>query len=254
MSRQLEPEVMDSPESVQAYDELDRLFGEILFQGFAESALRLSGPSGRVLDVGAGPGWIPIRLAILSPDYRIDAIDLSAPMLELAREHAKAFGVARRIRFSLGDAKRLPFEDQRFDLVLCHNLLHQLPDPLVALREINRVAKPDGALLIRDVRRLARPWMDLALPFYCLRYRPRLKQLTRDSFRAGLTRGEFTRLVASAGIERAKVRSFFLTHLGLERPARAQMAAAAEPILLGSLPTRLMKSLYLSNLADHFDA
>ena len=242
---------MDSPESAQAYDELDRLFGEILFQGFAESALHLGGPSGRVLDVGSGPGWIPIRLAILSPDYTIEAVDLSTSMLELAQTNAQAFGVAGRIRFSLGDAKRLPFDDQSFDLVLCHNLLHQLPDPLLALREINRVAKPDGALLVRDVRRLARPLMDLALPLYCLRYSRRLCQLTRDSFRAGLTRGEFQRLVAAAGVERAKVRTHFITHLGLERPARAQMAAAAEPIFLGSLPIRLMKSLYLSSLTDH---
>ena len=48
MGRVLEPEVMETAEEAAAYDELDRLFGEILFQGFAESAVRMGVAAGRV--------------------------------------------------------------------------------------------------------------------------------------------------------------------------------------------------------------
>lgn len=247
MGRILEPEVMEGPEEAAAYDELERRYGEILFQGFAESALRMGVVAGRVLDVGTGPGWIPIRLAKLNPAFVIDAIDLSRSMLELAERNARGHGVDGRIRFSVGDAKQLPFEDHSFDLVLCHNMLHQLPDPLVVLKEINRVAKLSGAILVRDVRRLPGPLMELALPLYCLRYSAGLRRLTYSSFRAGLTYREFATMVRSSGIERAAVRKCFITHLGLERPARPyeppQTPAAAPN---GSPLVRLMRSPYVS--------
>ena len=68
-------------------DELERLFGPILFQGFAESAVRMGVASGRVLDVGTGPGRIAVRLAKLNRALVIDAIDLSRSMLALAEEN-----------------------------------------------------------------------------------------------------------------------------------------------------------------------
>ncbi len=254
MGRTLEPEVMESPDEVNAYNELDRLFGEILFQGFAESALRMGVTAGRVLEVGTGPGWIAIRLAILNSHLSIDAVDLSSTMLELARANAKECSVGGRIRFARGDAKALPFDDHTFDLVLCHNMLHQLPDPLLALREIYRVAKPEGAMLVRDVRRLHRPFMDLALPLYCLRYSTTLRRLTHGSFRAGLTLREFKRLVRISGIDRATVRPYFITHLGLERPALNPSRRSSPSVLLGSLPDRLIRTFYLSNFTDSSSA
>ena len=110
--------------------------------------------------------------------------------------------------------------------------------------------KPGGAILVRDVRRLHRPLMDLALPLYCLPYSRTLRALTHSSFRAGLMLGEFRRLVADSGIERARVRSYFITHLGLERPARHPQPWPLAPILLGSMPIRLMKSFYLSDFTQ----
>jgi len=52
-------------------------------------------------------------------------------------------------------------------------MLHQFPDPLVAVKEINRVTRPHGAIVIRDARRLPAGLMNVLLPLYCLRYSPR---------------------------------------------------------------------------------
>jgi ubiquinone/menaquinone biosynthesis C-methylase UbiE len=236
MGRVLEPEVMEAAEEATAYNELERLFGEILFQGFAESAVQMGVATGRVLDVGTGPGRIAIRIAKLNPGLSIDAIDLSKNMLSLAERNAREGRVGDRIHFSLGDAKRIPFGDQTFDLVVCHNMLHQLADPLITVKEIDRVTKPHGAILIRDVRRLPAPFMTMLLPLYCLRYGRMLRSLTYASYRAGLSIREFTDMTREAGIERAKITRQFITHQSLERPALPYV-----PTVIGRRGSRIVR-------------
>jgi ubiquinone/menaquinone biosynthesis C-methylase UbiE len=244
MGRVLEPEVMEAAEEAAAYNELDRLFGEILFQGFAESAVQMGVAAGRVLDVGTGPGRIAIRIAKLNPRLSIDAVDLSASMLALAERNAREQGVGDRIHFSRGDAKRIPFADGTFDLVVCHNMLHQLPDPLSTVKEIVRVTRPQGALLIRDVRRLPAVFMNLLLPLYCLRYGRVLRSLTYASYRAGLTLREFSEMAGEAKIERVRITRQFITHQSLER-----LAAPFAPMVAdrtGSWVLRVARGLYVS--------
>jgi ubiquinone/menaquinone biosynthesis C-methylase UbiE len=245
MGRVLEPEVMEGDSEAAAYDELDRMWGDIVFQGFAESALRMGVRRGRVLDVGSGSGRIALRLAKLNPDLTIEGIDLSRSMLDLAARNASRAGI-ENVTFSVGDAKHIPYDDRSFDLVICHQLLHQLPSPIVALREINRVVKPKGAILVRDVRRLPEPFMSLALPLWCLGYSAKLREQTMASFRAGLSRQEFRRAAEAAGIAEAVVRAHFLTHQSLERPAVPYEAPPTDRLPKGSLATRVMKAVFVS--------
>lgn len=246
MGRRLEPEVMETAEEAAAYDELDRRFGEILFQGFALSALNMGIDAGRVLDVGTGPGRIAIRLARLNPALVVEGIDLSRSMLALAEQNAERAGVSSRVRFTLGDAKRIPFPDGTFDMVICHNMLHQLPEPLITVKEIVRVAKPEGAILIRDVRRLSSPIMNLVLPFYCIGYSPILRRLTYDSYRAGLTYDEFAEMTRAARIRDARLQKHFITHVSVARPARPHRPGPATSPA-ESLLIRLMRWPYVSH-------
>ena len=248
MGRVLEKEVMEAVEEAEAYDELDRLWGNVLFQGFAESALHMGVMEGRVLDVGCGPGRISVRLAKLNSKFSIEGIDLSQSMLDLATQTARNENVFSSIRFSIGDAKQIPFPDQAFDLVICHNFLHQLPDPAVAVAEINRVAKSSGAILIRDVRRLPEPWMAAVLPLYCIGYGQVLKRLTYDSYHAGLTLQEFSSMIESAGITRGLIRSYFISHVGLEKTALPYRSfSASKPTSGAAYGNNFLKSFYVSN-------
>lgn len=246
MGRVLEPEVMDTAEEAAVYDELDRLFGEVLFQGFAESAVRMGTAAGRVLDVGTGPGRISIRVSKLNPALSIDAIDLSRSMLDLAAANAARNGVGSRIRFQVGDAKNVPFPDGTFDLVICHNMLHQLPDPIVTLREINRVAKPEGAILVRDVRRLPSWLMEPLLRLYCLRYGRTLRRLTYDSYRAGLSRAEFVEMVRQVGIDRARITTQLMSHISVERLATPYCDLPGGVPRTGSALVRALRAPYVS--------
>jgi ubiquinone/menaquinone biosynthesis C-methylase UbiE len=246
VGRVLEPEVMEGDSEAAAYDELDRLWGDVIFQGFAETALRMGVREGRVLDVGTGSGRIAIRLARLNPALAIEGIDLSRSMLDLAGLNARRAGV-HNVQFSVGDAKRIPFDDGRFDLVICHQLLHQLPEPLVALKEINRVARPQGGILVRDVRRLPEPFMTLALPLWCLGYSRRLREQTMASFRAGLTHRELATVMREAGIARASIRAHWFTHQTIARSAKPYQAPPVDRLPRYSLKTRALKALYASD-------
>jgi ubiquinone/menaquinone biosynthesis C-methylase UbiE len=116
----------------------------------------------------------------------------------------------------------------------------------VALREMNRVVKRGGALLVRDVRRLPEPLMSMALPFWCLGYSRRLREQTVASFRAALTREEFRRLAADAGLTRFSVKTHLLTHQTVCRAAEPRADASHRRVPTYRFPTRLLKSAFVS--------
>ena len=160
--RILEPEVMMSLEEVYAYDKLTLRYLTILHNGFLETIVNLGPASGKFLEVGTGTGRIAIGVAKYNPEIQMEGVDLSENMLTVAMDNAAEEKVAERIKFSIADAKRLPFDDHSFDCVFCHNMLHHIPDPLAVAQEMNRVVKHRGAILIRDLIRVPH----LLVPFH----------------------------------------------------------------------------------------
>lgn len=156
MRRIPEPdELMADPGQARAYAEADfsasnRLFVD-LFQRLHPAAF-----AGRALDLGCGPGDIPIRLARAFPAARIDAVDGAEAMLELARGAVAADpGAGARIRWLRA---RIPAPEampgRPYDAVLSNSLLHHLADPLDLWRAVREASRPGAAVLVMD---LARP-------------------------------------------------------------------------------------------------
>ncbi len=100
----------------------------------------------KVLDVGTGAGHAAISLA--QNGHEVTGIDPSAKMLEQARHNAKTNQVC--VKFQLGEADKLPFPDNQFDLTVAKDVLWCLNSPLNAYAEMLRVTKPGGHILIRD--------------------------------------------------------------------------------------------------------
>ncbi len=98
-----------------------------------------------VLEVATGPGLIAFEISDIV--NHIDAVDLSAQMIEVAKEVQLQKGV-QNINFACCDAYNLPFADGMFDRVIASNLLHLLKEPNVALVEMKRVLKPDGKIIL----------------------------------------------------------------------------------------------------------
>lgn len=106
-------------------------------------------PGHAVLDLGTGTGVAAlVAAAAVGAGGRVVGLDLSDGMLEIARENAARSGLADRVRFVKGDAERLDFPEGSFDVVLTLFALLHLPHPDDALREMLRVLKPSGALVI----------------------------------------------------------------------------------------------------------
>ncbi len=100
-------------------------------------------PDDAVLDVGCGTGFGTEGL--LQHVDTVTGLDQSAHQLEKA--YAK-FGRAGPVRFTRGDAERLPYRDDTFDVVWSSGSIEYWPNPVQALREIRRVAKPGGQVLV----------------------------------------------------------------------------------------------------------
>jgi SAM-dependent methyltransferase len=120
------------------------------------------GPGMTVLDVGCGPGTITADLAALIAPGRLTASEISADALALAREEIAARGHGN-IDFAVSDVHALDFPDGAFDVVHAHQVLQHVGDPVQALREMRRVAKPGGILAARDSDYAAFAWFP-ALP------------------------------------------------------------------------------------------
>ena len=103
--------------------------------------------SERVLDVATGGGHTAFALAPSAAE--VVALDLTQPMLEVARKEAEARGL-RNIRYVAGDAQALPFADASFDVVACRHAPHHFPNVQQAINEWARVLKPGGKLILVD--------------------------------------------------------------------------------------------------------
>jgi demethylmenaquinone methyltransferase/2-methoxy-6-polyprenyl-1,4-benzoquinol methylase len=122
-------------------------------------------PDDRVLDVGCGTGFATEGL--LEHVDTVHGLDQSVHQLE--RAYGK-FGRRGPVRFSRGDAERLPFRDDAFDVVWSSGSIEYWPNPVDALAECRRVSKPGGQVLVvgpdapstRVLRRLA----DAIMLFY----------------------------------------------------------------------------------------
>ncbi|MGM0557804.1 MAG: class I SAM-dependent methyltransferase [Myxococcota bacterium] len=121
----------------------------------------------RILEVGVGTG----KNMAHYPDGRdITALDISPAMLERARRRADRHGVD--VDLVEGDAQDLPFEDDTFDSAVHTFVFCSVPDPVQGLRELNRVVKPGGQLLMlehvlsdKSILRPLMRWFDF-LPYH----------------------------------------------------------------------------------------
>ena len=110
--------------------------------------LRTAGRRLQVLDVSTGSCNSLYKHGWMSLDADYTAIDLSETMLKQGSEMMSKAGVA--VDLVLGDAMALPFQDDRFDVVLSYGAVNGLTDPVKAIAEMARVAKPGGVLLFLD--------------------------------------------------------------------------------------------------------
>jgi len=124
----------------------DRSMGRwdrVLFAGTREWVC--SQASGEVLEIAIGTAR---NLPFYPADVRLTGVELSPPMLEIARKRAEEHG--REVELLLGDAEALEFADETFDTVVCTYSLCTIPDDRAAVREAKRVMRPGGKFVLAE--------------------------------------------------------------------------------------------------------
>jgi len=170
------------------YDLYDRPMD--LLGGVVRRRKRLLGHAeGRVLEVGIGTGR---NLDLYPPGVELTGLDVSPKMLARARRRAHKLGPYGAVTLELGDVGRLPFDDKTFDTATATCVFCSVADPLGGLREVARVVRPNGqVLLLEHVRPRSRLWgwlFDLINPLVRRLVGPNINRPTEDN-------------VAAAGLE-----------------------------------------------------
>jgi ubiquinone/menaquinone biosynthesis C-methylase UbiE len=110
-----------------------------------------------VLDIGSGPGTITLDLASRVTSGHVIGIDQAPEAVEAAQQAARKKD-AVPVEFRVGDVYALDFPADTFDVVHAHQVLQHLSDPVAALKEMRRVAKPGGLVAARDADYSAMTW------------------------------------------------------------------------------------------------
>jgi SAM-dependent methyltransferase len=199
-----------------------------------EDALRLlveasgAGPDDTVLDVACGPGLVVAAFARVG--RHVTGIDLTPAMIDRARALVAERGLGN-VTLTVGDVLPLPYVDGAFSVVVSRFAFHHFPDPAAVLREMSRVCRPGGRVVVAD----AAPDSAKAAVFN------RMEKLRDPSHVRALSLSELTGLFADAG-------------LGDPAVTRYQLEADLDGLLSRSYPApgddEKVRALFRESLVD----
>jgi ubiquinone/menaquinone biosynthesis C-methylase UbiE len=139
-------------------------------------------PGARILDMACGDGtyapWIARHIG--DPGMVVGA-DMSLDYLRFAQRHVRANPLPERSCWSLADVDRLPFKDDCFDIVWCAQSLYDFPDALRALREIRRVVRRGGLVIVFENDRLHHLLLPWPARFELALRQAEMQSLTRET-------------------------------------------------------------------------
>jgi 2-polyprenyl-3-methyl-5-hydroxy-6-metoxy-1,4-benzoquinol methylase len=204
MKRTLEPELMDDSEQALAYAQADF---EKENQGFIDR-FREYFPEfieGHILDLGCGPGDIPVRFARSLPRCRITGVDASEPMIGLAGVAVKQAGLVERIAFRCERFQGLSLGEPA-DAAVSNSLLHHVPNPLQFWYRLRQLVKSGSPVLVMDLLRPNSPEEAQAIVDRYAAQEPEI--LRRDFYRsllASFTEDEVAAQLAEMNMSRLMI-------------------------------------------------
>ncbi len=207
------------------YDLLNRLISLGIDQSWRRktvAALRLSS-SDEALDLATGTADLAIMVARRS-GARVLGLDPSKQMLEVGKHKLAATGLASQVELVVGDAQALPFDSDRFDGICMAFGIRNVPDRLLALREMARVAKPGGRIAILELSEPRKGPLASLARFHMHRVVPWLGSVLSgsreyrylpESIAKFPSASEFCAMMTEAGLQdvRAEAQTFGVCHL-----------------------------------------
>jgi ubiquinone/menaquinone biosynthesis C-methylase UbiE len=154
----------------------------------------------KILEVAPGPGYLAIELAKLGR-YQITGLDISKTFVSMATKNAANEGV--QVDFRQGDAAHMPFQANTFDHIVCRAAFKNFSQPVLALKEMHRVLRPEGQARVMDLSKDTPPeaideFIEKtdrgAVNSFLMKWTFRLMLLKR-----AYTRQDFDRFIAASG-------------------------------------------------------
>jgi ubiquinone/menaquinone biosynthesis C-methylase UbiE len=142
--------------AARLYDRIARTAIETYYNEVADGVTAHTS-QGLVLDVGTGPGCLPIAIAKKAPRITVVGIDSSKAMVRIAQTNAEREGLSDRVRFVKCDGNRLSFEDDSYDLVISTGSLHAWKNPVLVINECFRVLRPGCEAWLLDPAQIITP-------------------------------------------------------------------------------------------------
>ncbi len=146
------------------YDLLNRVISFGFDKGWRRklvTALECSGAA-RVLDVASGTADVALDIIKALPEAHVTGLDPSRGMLEVGQRKAADRSLQKQVELVVGDAQQMPFENDRFDAACISFGIRNVPDRLQGLREMARVTKPGGKVVVLE---LSEPRGGVLAPF-----------------------------------------------------------------------------------------
>jgi len=117
-------------------------------------------PGGTVVDIGCGTGFLTSLAAkAVGRKGKVIGIDLSEEMLKKADENMTKMGSKGKVEFKIGDAENIPLEEEIADAVIGNMILHHCPEPKSAIREMARILRTNGRLVLSDLEEHGEEWL-----------------------------------------------------------------------------------------------
>ncbi|MDA7423311.1 bifunctional demethylmenaquinone methyltransferase/2-methoxy-6-polyprenyl-1,4-benzoquinol methylase UbiE [Thalassococcus lentus] len=174
-------------------------------------------PGQRLLDVAGGTGDISFRFLKRAGRGHATVLDLTEPMLVEGRKRAEADAMADSLDWVVGDAMKLPFADNSFDVYTISFGIRNVTRPQEALNEAYRVLRPGGRLMVLEFSQIPNDMMQKVYDLYSFNIIPPMGQMIagdRDSYqylvesiRKFPDQETFLGMVRQAGFENAKYRN-----------------------------------------------
>ena len=159
------------------YDRINHLLSLDIDKWWRRRAVRQLSKADRVLDVAVGTGDLAIELVRSGKAQQVQGIDLSAGMLAVAAKKVAAAGLSDRIKMEQGSAFDMPYADDSFDVVTCGFGVRNFSDLDKGLREMYRVLRPGGEVLVLEFGYPEQPVMRWLYDFYFSRLMPLIGRL-----------------------------------------------------------------------------
>gem|GEM_PF-393201 len=142
--------------AARLYDQIAHTAIETYYKDVAE-LVTAHISQGSVLDVGTGPGYLPIEIVRRAPRLRVVGIDSSKALVRIAQRNGERAGISDRVRFVKCDGNRLDLDDDSYDLVISTGSLHAWKNPVLVINECFRVLKTGCEAWLLDPAQVVTP-------------------------------------------------------------------------------------------------